>query len=178
MLNKLLTFTAIVFLIAGCGTKSVETKAKTKFLVPTNCQNTMILAALPSDIPDPKWIDTKWEPAPNTDLFNVLNSGGLACSYGNQSMEVGTTILWAPSELKTFESMAKNWAMSKVDIPSLSEESAYWLGDDATGADEVHRWTINLLYESNWIQINASYIYSMADALPLIRAAIGSLSRG
>ena len=178
MLKKVLSFTAIIILVAGCGTKTVTKNTETKFSVPTDCQNTNILAALPSDIPNPKWIETKWNPAPETDLYNALNSGGIACSYGNQNLEVGATILWAPSELKTFETMAKNWSMSKVDIPGVSEESAYWLGNEATGADGMHRWTLNFLYKANWIQINASYIYSMDDALPLINAAIESLNRG
>ncbi|MEN9679323.1 MAG: hypothetical protein RLZ57_452 [Actinomycetota bacterium] len=178
MLKKVLSFSAIVLLIASCGTKSVAPKAETKFSVPIDCLSTKILTALPADIPNPKWIDTKWNPAPNTDLYNVLNSGGIACSFGNQNMEVGATILWAPSELKTFESMAKNWSMSKVEIPGVSEEIAYWLGNEASGADGMHRWTLNFLYKGNWIQINASYIYSMDDALPLINAAIESLNRG
>ena len=178
MLEKALGFTAIVLLIAGCGASNSTPKTETKYFVPTDCANTKILASLPPDIKDPKWIDTKWQPAPDTDLYKVLNSGGIACTYGNQSAEVGATIFWSPSNSSEFESLSKNWGMEKVDVPGVTEDRAYWLGNDATGADEIHRWSLNLLYKSIWIQVNASYVYSMEDALPLINAAIESLNRG
>lgn len=178
MLRKAVSVAVVVLLLGGCGAKSPAPKSDVKFSVPTDCESRKILAALPSDIPNPKWIDTKWEPAPGTDLYSALNTGGLACTYGNQSAEIGTTIIWAPSDSNNFETMSKNWGMSKVDIPGINEESAYWLGNEATGPDEIHRWSINLLYKENWIQVNASYIYSMDNAIPLIKAAIGSLIRG
>ena len=178
MMKKALSLTVIIFLLAGCGEKAPTPKIEVKYMVPADCQSTKILESLPASIPDARWIDTKWKPAAGTDLFNAINSGGIACSYGNQQKEIGATIIWAPSDSKNFEAMAAAWNMSKVDIPGVSEESAYWLGNDATGADDIHRWSINLLYKSNWIQVNGSFIYSMDDALPIINAAIGSLNRG
>ena len=178
MMKKALPIVAIVLLTASCGGKAPAPKAESKFSVPSDCQTTKILAALPDSIPDAKWIDIKWKPAAGTDLFNAINSGGIACSYGNQQAEIGSTIIWAPSDINNFEEMAANWNMEKIDIPGVNEESAYWLGNEATGADDIHRWTLNLLYKSNWIQVNGSYIYSMEDALPIIQAAIGSLNHG
>ena len=169
----------VLLLLTACGTKA--TKPELKYSVPSDCQSTKILAALPASIPNPAWIDTKWQPAEGTDLYNAINSGGIACTYGNQQAEIGTTVMWAPSEPKVFDEMAKKWSaagQTKIDIPGVKESSAYWSGNEATGADNMHTWSINILYKYNWIQVNGSFIYSMDDALPIIKAAIGSLVNG
>ena len=108
-MNKklMISLLAISAFLVGCGTAATPVKKpEVKLGVPADCTSTKILAALPSSIPDPKFIDTKWQPAQGTDLFNALNSGGIACSYGNQQAEIGTTIIWAPSDKDNFDQMA------------------------------------------------------------------------
>ena len=180
--RMILVLLITTLLIVGCGGK-VESKkpAVINYQVPANCVETKILSALPPDIPDPKWIDIKWKPAVDTDLYNAINSGGIACTYGNQNAEIGTTIIWAPSEITTFEKYAQKWSsagQTKVDIPDLNETSAYWLGDEATGVDGMPAWMLNFLYNNIWIQINSTFTRSLQDAKPLIDAAIGSLQNG
>ena len=181
-MNKklIISLLAISTFLVGCGADATPVKKpEVNVGIPDDCTSAKILAALPSSIPDPKFIDTKWQPAQGTDLFNALNSGGIACSYGNQQAEIGTTIIWAPSDKANFDQMATKWSsLSQIDIPGVNETSAYWSGNEATSADDRHMWLINLLYKNIWIQVNASFVYKMEDALPIINAAIGSLTNG
>ncbi len=43
---------------------------------------------------------------------------------------------------------------------------------DGTSADEMHVWRINLLINGVWIQVGASFLQNLDEALPIIEAAI------
>jgi len=129
-------------------------------------------------ITDAKYIETQWEPAEGTDLYAAYNAGGIACTYGLQEAEVGTTILWAPDNKILFSELSPNWVSSgqkEIDLPGIEEEAAYYLSEGIEGQGEYHIWSVNLLINGSWIQVGATFFNSIDDAIPVIKAAIDSL---
>ena len=156
---------------------SSEKKIESRF-VPSNCEDTKILASLPSSIPNPKFIDTQWEPAEGTDLYAVIAAGGIACSFGIQEAEIGTTILWANDDSNLFNERSVQWIKDGeevVDIPEFNEEKAYALSEAKEGSTEKHLWKVNFLISGFWIQISATFADSLEDYTPLAKAAFDSL---
>lgn len=177
-MKKLALILAAALLLTSCGSSSDESPASTQKYVPSECATTKILAALPDSIPNPQYIDTQWEPAEGTDLFASLNAGGLACSYGIQEAEIGTTILWAPDDDTLFQSRISGWTEGKqvkTDLPNIDESDAYVLSEGDATSVERHVWAINLLVDGFWIQVNATFLQTIEEAIPLIEAAINSL---
>lgn len=148
------------------------------FEAPNDCLKTTILKSFPSDIRNPKFVDTNWTPAVGTDLAAVYASGGIACTYGIQSAEIGTTILWAPDTGNLFNTRKVIWQKNnqiKVDLPGVPEDEAYVITDAARNAGEFHSWYANLLIDGIWIQVGASYVQSLAQGMPLVKAAIAAI---
>jgi len=142
-------------------------------VVPSECPQGDFLAAVGQYVSGSTFIDTPWEPAPDTDLAAALDAGGVACSYGIQEAEVGATVLWAPSA-PTFESRRAVWkadGQARVDVPGASEA---WALFESAGA-ERHLWALNLLIDGAWIQINATFLSDLDEAQPLVDAAIAVL---
>ena len=111
-------------------------------------------------------------------LYAAYNAGGIACTYGLQEAEVGTTILWAPDNKILFSELSPNWVSSgqkEIDIPGIEEEAAYYLSEGIEGQGEYHIWSVNLLINGSWIQVGATFFNSIDDAIPVIKAAIDSL---
>lgn len=118
------------------------------------------------------FIDTQWEPALNTDMAAAIDAGGVACSYGIQEAEVGATLLWstaAAGEMRRAQWRADG--QQKVTVRGVDEAWALQEG----GAQERHLWTLNLLVDDAWIQINATFLQSLDEALPLVDASIEAL---
>ena len=118
----LLLFTLL--LLTACGTAKptpTTTKSptpvatKTTYEVPNDCLKITILKSFPSDIKNPKFVDTNWSPAVGTDLAAVYSAG------------------------------------------------------------EFHSWYTNLLIDGIWIQVGASYVQSVAQGMPLVKAAIQAI---
>jgi hypothetical protein len=170
----------LTLLLTSCGSGAEEVAStQQKLYVPSDCTKTQILAAFPESIPNPKFIDTPWEPAEGTDLFETLSRGGIACSYGIQTAEIGATILWAPNDDGVFESRIPEWTnfgQVKMDLPGVDEESACVLSEGDENSVERHVWAINLLFKGVWIQVNATYLQTVEEAIPLVQAAIDSLT--
>ena len=164
-------------LLSGCSDSEEAAPVVTKS-VPTSCEETAILAAFPTKIPDPRYIPTQWEPAEGTDLKAAIDSGGIACSYGIQEAEVGATILWSPGGESLFDERALEWESSghkAIDLPDLTETKAYVLTEGKEGEGEFHVWAINLLIDGVWIAVNATFFGSIEEAIPVVRAAVDSL---
>lgn len=146
--------------------------------VPSDCTKTSILASLPDSIPNPIFIDTPWEPAEGTDLYEAYSRGGIACTYGIQEAEIGATILWSPDDEEVFASRIPEWTKAgqvKMDLPDIEESSAYVLTQGDENSAERHVWAINLLIDGFWIQVNATFLQTIEEAIPLVQAAIASL---
>ena len=118
------------------------------------------------------FIDTAWEPAPNTDLAAALDAGGVACSYGIQEAEVGATILWAPGKA-AFETRRAQWQADGLQTVSVDGADEAWALQESTGVEQ-HLWQVNLLVDDVWVQINATFLQDLVEAQPLIDAAIAA----
>ncbi len=168
---------ALLFLTA-CGNDPEATMAPELPSVPSDCTKTKILAAFPEKVPNPKFIDTQWEPAEGTDLYAAYNAGGIACSYGIQEAEIGATILWAPDNQILFNERSTQWiaaGQKEVDLPDFDEEKAYVLTQGTEGQGEFMVWSINYLIDGVWIQVGATFLGSIEEAMPLVKAAADSL---
>lgn len=177
MKKLVLVLLASSLILTGCSKEDATTTVGTQY-VPSHCEDTKILASLPDSISNPKFIDTQWEPSEGTDLYAALNAGGLACSFGIQEAEIGTTILWAPDDDALFNERSQQWTKDgqvSVDIPGVDESAAYVLTEGKEGSDEYHVWAVNFLYQGIWIHIGATFANSIEDYTPLAKAAIESL---
>lgn len=167
-----------LLLLSACSSDTDSEGAPSLPSVPNNCAKTKILDSFPDRIPNPKFINTEWEPAEGTDLFAAYNAGGIACSYGIQEAEIGATILWAPDDEGVFKSRIPEWMKAnqkKIDLPGIDEKDAYVLAEGDENSAERHVWAINLLIHGIWIQVNATFLQTVDEATPLIQAAIDSL---
>ena len=177
-MKKLAIILASLLLLTGCGSDPEVTTAPELPSVPNDCTNTKILAAFPEKVPNPKFIDTQWEPSEGTDLYAAYNAGGIACSYGIQEAEIGATILWAPDNQILFDERSAEWikaGQKEVDLPDFAEEKAYVLTEGTEGQGEYHVWAINYLIDGAWIQVGATFFGSIEEAMPLVKAAAESL---
>ncbi|MBU3646420.1 MAG: hypothetical protein FGM49_06405 [Candidatus Nanopelagicaceae bacterium] len=177
-MKKLAIILASLLLLTACGGDPEVTTAPELPSVPNDCTNTKILAAFPEKVPNPKFIDTQWEPSEGTDLYAAYNAGGIACSYGIQEAEIGATILWAPDNNITFNERSAEWikaGQKELDLPDFDEEKAYVLTKGTEGQGEYHVWAINYLIDGAWIQVGATFFGSIEEAMPLVKAAANSL---
>lgn len=137
---------------------------------PTKCPVDEMLPTMNRYVEGSVYIDTPWEPAPDTDLAAAINAGGVACSYGIQEAEVGATILWAPAG-DAFADRKVQWQIDghrKVDVAGADEAWAL----EETNGDEQHLWALNLLVDDVWISINATFLRDLSQAQPLADATI------
>jgi hypothetical protein len=173
-MKRFISLLIILTILTGCTTSDT----KTSLTIPDNCESTKVLAAFPETIPNPRFIDTAWEPAEGTDLYAALNNEGIACTFGIQEAEIGATILWTPDASELFDSRAQDWlsfGQKEIDLPNLDEDSAFVLTEGVEGKGEYHLWTINLLINGVWIQVNATFFNSLEAAMPIVSAAANSL---
>ncbi|HUW87983.1 MAG TPA: hypothetical protein VMW30_06380 [Candidatus Paceibacterota bacterium] len=64
-----------------------------------------MLIALKKTVPTAKFINTEWTPGIGTELAEVLNNSGIACSFGIQSASVGVTAAWVSDVKNLFDSL-------------------------------------------------------------------------
>ena len=146
--------------------------------VPLFCDETKVLDAFPEKVANAKYIPTDWEPAEGTDLYAAYNAGGIACTYGIGEAEVGATIIWAPDFGITFSEREPIWkeaGQQEVDLPGLEEERAYILTQGTEGQGEYIIWQLNLLENGYWIQVGATFLGSIEEAMPIVKAAVDSI---
>ena len=167
-------------LLAGCGTTATVVKSdgseSVALTIPTDCEKTGVLQALNRIVPDSHYIPTQWQPASGTELADVLNNGGLACSYGLQSAEVGTTVKWVSDASGLFEKRTTDWQAEgfiKVDISDLKNSEAYFQLKKQSATQEFHIWILNVKYRGAWIQVSCTaFAQDLEAGLPILRAAV------
>lgn len=167
---------ACALLLSACGKN--ETLETNYVSVPLSCADTKILAAFPEKVPNPKFIQTDWEPAEGTDLYEAYKLGGIACSYGIGEAEIGATIIWAPDDGSTFNELSNGWkdsGLKEIDISGVNETRAFVLSEGVEGQSEYHLWKVNFLQGGYWIQVAATFFGSIDEAVPLVKAAYESL---
>lgn len=147
--------------------------------VPTGCEIAEVVNEFNAQVPGSKFVPTDWQPSPNTDLDAALNNQGIACTYGIQVAEIGGTILWASNSKNVWDERKQSWidaGETPIDLPGIDETSAYIL-QEGTSADEIHVWRINILIRGVWIQVGASFLQNLNEALPIIKAAIAAIDK-
>ena len=163
------------------GSAKAEVAAPVKpitYSVPKDCESTKVLEALQKDVRQAQFIDTPWEPAPGTELADFLNNGGIACSYGMQSAEVGITVDWVANGSTLFGNRTPGWiseGYQKIDIPNLMETEAYFLQKDQSQTNEFHQYHVKFLINGFWINLSSSFGKTLEDGAGWIQAAVDSL---
>jgi len=180
---RLLIISSLI-LLSACGNAdtaptpaTTPTQTITDRAVPVTCEIPDVISAFALVIPPAQYIPSEWKPAAGTDLYEAINSGGIACTYGDQDAEVGGTVIWAMNKNDLWKARTLEWekeGMLRVEIPSIDEMDAYRLPDGATSADGMPAWKVNLLIHGVWIQLGAAFIQSWDEATPIIRAAINA----
>jgi len=160
--QHLLSAAVLLAGLAGCSSQSAS--------APTACPQGEFLTAVQRYVPDSQFFDTPWEPAPGTDLKAVLESGGVACTYGLQEAEIGTTVMWAKGA-ELFASRENQWEQDGYSRVTIDATDTAWALVEEAGV-ESHLWILNLLVDDVWIQINATFLRDVASADDLIAAAI------
>ena len=139
MLRKISFSLLSVLLLTGCGgaakvlptaTPTATHTPQAKFSIPSDCTKTGLNEALAKIVKGSKYIATQWQPALGTELADVLNNGGLACSYGLQSAEIGATARWVEDKNMIFENRVNGWlkdGYSKVLLDGIDTDAAYFL---------------------------------------------------
>lgn len=148
------------------------------YSVPKDCLSTKVLAALQKDVRQAQFIDTPWQPAPETELADFLNNGGIACSYGMQSAEVGVTVDWVADGNTMFNARTAGWlaeGYQKIDIPNLMESEAYFLQKDQSPTNEFSQYQVKFLINGFWINLSSTFGKTIEDGSGWIKAAVDSL---
>lgn len=184
-MKKAIVVLLVALTLSACGTKEgsspsakdTNTTQVAHYTVPKTCELPDVNSAFAKIIPPSKYIPTQWQPANGTDLAAVINSGGIACTYGDQEAEVGGTVMWAQNVDGLWDSRLEQWkkdGMVQTDIPGIDESAAYKLPDGSTAADGLPTWKVNLLIGDIWIQLGAGFIQSWNEATPIIQSAINA----
>ena len=175
----------LVLVLLATGVISDEAKAGSttpvkpiSLSVPKDCLSTKVLAALQKDVRQAQFIEMPWEPAPGTELADFLNNGGIACTYGIQSAEVGISVDWVGDATSLFNNRVEGWisrGFQKIDIPNLSESEAYFFQRDQSPTNEFHQYRVNLLIDGFWISLGSSFGKTIEDSSEWLKAAVDSL---
>jgi hypothetical protein len=170
-----------VLLLSSCSSETSPVNPEDGKLaagkVPAACEITEVINAFDAQVPGSKYVPTDWQPMPDTDLYAALNNQGIACTYGIQVAEVGGTILWASNSDNVWEVRKASWIKegeTSIDLPGIEESEAFIL-QEGTAADEMHLWQINILIRGVWIQIGASFLQNLDEALPIVKASVAAI---
>jgi len=179
-MKKFLTICAAVLILSSCGSKGSNTATGGSDAivgkVPTACEIAGVISEFDAQVPGSKFVPTEWQPAPNTDLEAALSNNGIACTYGIQVAEVGGTILWASNADNVWDTRKQVWikdGYTVMDLPGIDETEAYVL-QEGKAADEMHFWQANMLVNGVWIQVGASFLQNLDEALPILKAAVAA----
>lgn len=159
-----------VLVLSSCAQSEVPKEAG---FVPSSCELPDVIQAFDQRLEGAAFIPTDWQPAEGTDLFDVYELGGIACTYGIESAEIGGTVMWASASDEFWLEKGTEWTSAghvAVDIPDLDEHEAYVF--ETTSADDQPVWYINFHINGVWVQFGASkFITGMEDATAIIQAA-------
>ena len=175
-----------VIILTSCGSpakppipKPTPTVSSAALGVPQDCIKTKMLDSLRKAVPNAQYIPTKWQPAPGTELADVLANGGIACSYGLQSEAIGLTVRWVSNSKMLFEAYEPKWladGYQVIDIPNMNETKAYFKQRDQSATQEFSIYSINYLINGDWISLSSTFGKTIADGAAWISAAAASLA--
>ena len=173
----------LTLFISGCSTTQsapTDTASSATYAAPTTCELPEIVKAFDDQVNGSVYVPTDWQPSPGTDLYDAINNGGIACTYGIQVAEVGGTVLFAALTQDQWDEKKATWTgfgQLPIDLSGLDETDALILKEGSTGADEMHVWGVNLFIHGVWISVNASFLQNVDEAMPIINAAVNSLQK-
>lgn len=164
-------------MVAGCASSepSASTPVAVQKAAPTTCELPEVISAFNDQVEGSAYVPTEWQPSEGTDLFDIYDNGGIACTYGIQVAEVGGTVMWAQVNQEFWNKKKAQWLAQgqiEIDIPGINESDAVVLKEGSTSADEMHVWAINLYIDGMWIQVGASFLQTIEEAVPIIDASI------
>lgn len=148
-------------------------------LVPLSCIETKMLTVLKKTVPTAKYLNTAWAPAQGSELADVLNNAGIACTYGIASAGVGLTAMWVRDISGLFDSRIGQWLKDghkKVDVPQMDEDAAYFWHKPQSTSQEFNVWQLDLKIHGFWIQLGLSFGENLLSGNPYIQAAVDSLA--
>ncbi len=94
-----------------------------------------------------KFIDTQWNPSIGTELADVLNNSGIACSWGIQAASAGVTVMWV-KDSKGLQSTKQ----------------------------EFNLWQLDMKFDGFWIRLGLSFGDTLESGITLLQAAVDSLT--
>ena len=168
----------LALLLSGCSSSDNSTAAS--YTAPATCELPALVKSFDDQVQGSVYVPTEWQPSEGTDLYDAINNGGIACTYGIQVAEVGGTVLFATLTQDQWDMKKTTWTglgQIPIDLPGLDETDALILKEGSTGADEMHVWGVNLYIHGVWISVNASFLQNIDEAMPIIKAAVGSLKK-
>lgn len=179
-MRKILVVAISLILLAGCSSSTQENSdgKMAQLIPPVSCEQELVIQAFADQVEGSRYVPTDWQPSPGTDLYDIYEAGGIACTYGIQVAEVGGTVMWAPNVDNLWESKKTQWleqGQVEIDLPGINETDAVILKEGSTSTDEMHVWAINLLINDVWIQVGATFLQNVDEALPIIEAAVESM---
>jgi hypothetical protein len=175
-MKKLAIFLIAPILVA-CSSTSNTTPSKTavSINIPISCPDSKVLAAVSSEINGAEFIDTKWTPAPETELADFLSNGGIACSFGISNAEIGATVRWVKDDKNNFEKWIPSWVKDGYEKVNLSEfgiTEGYFLQKAQSDTQEFNIWILNFKTGGVWVSIGRTSGSSINDGKKLIDAVI------
>lgn len=173
---KALATLLLIPVLVGCGSNNVAAPKPQKTInIPSSCAQSKVLNAVQSEVAGAKFIDTKWRPAAGTELFDILNSGGISCSYGVQSAEIGATVRWVNDSKMNYEKWSSSWTGQgyvKVDLSEYGLKDGYFLVKPQSETQEFHIWNLNLKYGDIWVSISRTSGNDLEAGKNLIQAVL------
>jgi hypothetical protein len=172
---KFLAAILLIPLLTSCGStapKKVTPAASVE--MPTSCESAPVFEEIKNEIPGSQFINTHWEPTPNTELFDVLNNGGLACTYGLQSAEIGVTVRWV-KDLGFYNKWSKEWLKSGYQLVDLAEygmKQGYLSAKPQSATQEFNLWNLNFLQNGVWVSLSKTTPGDLSSARDLIKSLL------
>ncbi|MEI8065753.1 MAG: hypothetical protein WCH42_00295 [Actinomycetes bacterium] len=174
---------AATLLLSACGTLASKptpsaTPIAVVYRIPTSCDSTGMLKAIKSSIANAEVIATQWTPAPGTELADVIDHGGIACSYGVQSAEIGATAMWVENKGQMFEYRIPAWlnaGYKRVDVTGYPKSRAYLLFKPQSPTQEFRVWQLEMLVDGFWIRLSTSSGDTTESNLHFVTAAVKSI---
>lgn len=164
--------------ISSCAASDPVATPVVEKSIPSSCETTQVLPLLQQKVTNAKYIVMPWQPAPGTELADVLDNKGIACTYGDQPAEIGVTVMWVKDTGTLYSNRVSGWTAQgfvNMDLSGIDEESAYYLYKPQSQTQEFHVWIVNLKINGIWIQLSSTMANSIEDGLPYLKAAIESL---
>lgn len=173
---------SVLFVLAIALTSCSHTQPTTrnpenqKLSAPSECSSLPVLTSIKKIVPEAVYIPTNWQPVEGTDLEAALVAGGIACTYGIESAEIGGTLIWAPADQSQWDKRKELWLAGDFQQSKIEGFSdALILKDGVTGVDGAPRWNAIVYLEGFWISANLSFVQSLDQAKPILDAARESL---